>query len=459
MRAQKIVIVFFSLVLFFAYAIWRYDLRLPQPPSIILIEIDSLRPDHLGCYGYYRPTSPNIDALAAQATRYTNCYSTSTWTIPANYSLLTSLYPQQHTVVSPYRTLDPSISTIMSFLNKERYPIGIFNDHFYFFDHLNPRHLWPAITYSHHADAESVNRAAKQWLARCPRPFFLWTYFLGPHRPYAAPPPHQGLFPYADAPPMPLAKSALEYYDGWDSIPQSVAQNGIMNPEFYIARYDETIHYADAQVGELIRTLKEQNLFDNCLIIVFADHGESLGEHHLFFNHTWTLFNEIIKIPLIVKWPHITQPRVVHSPASILDIFPTIVRAMHKTPPSTTNGIPLQNTIDHRRQILCYNPGLGTCIIDAGWKLIKYTPRDPYALKTLHFFFPNHDRETYQLFDLTNDPAELIDRMRLNPDQAQHLIGQLKYLETPLKAHAFPIHKHPVPPDMQETLKSLGYTQ
>jgi len=351
--------------------------------------------------------------------------------------------------------LDVRIPSLISFLKKENYTIYIRGNHTYFLEHLRENLSLSLEECASQVTAAESTHAVKQWIATRSNNFFVWIYYYEPHRPYAPPAPHNNLFSYADTGNIPVGESDSYYFDGWDAIPPSIVQNNIRNPQYYISQYDGAIHCADTLIGEIIATLKEKNLFDDCLILLLADHGESLGEHHLFFNHTWTFFNEIIKIPLLIKWPHQTKFRVIHSPASLIDIFPTIARAIRTKIPFKLNGKPLQLNNNDSRQLLCYNIAIGTCIIAPPWKLVRYNLHDRYTHKACLYFSPEVQQNNNQLLNLVQDPEELVNLTSQHPAQAHHLMNQLESFETQLKAHAFPSHKRPVPSaDMQKTLKS-----
>jgi arylsulfatase A-like enzyme len=285
-------------------------------PNVLLITIDTLRADHLGCYGYQRIHTPNIDQLAATGIRFANAYSAVPITLPSHTVILTGNYPMQ-TGMHDFggNKLNPSQATLATILHAQGYATGAVvgsavldarfglnrGFDFYYsnfdFSRLNESNL----DEMERPGNEVVDRGLG-WLARNGRKqFFLWIHLYDPHFPY-----------------HPLAPYSAEYRT---------------HP------YDGEIAFDDAQVGRLLGYLKENKLYDRTLIVVAADHGEGLGEHgektHGFF-----IYDSTLHVPLILKLPagRALAPRVVQSSVGLVDIAPTILAVAGVNPPKEMQG-------------------------------------------------------------------------------------------------------------------------
>jgi arylsulfatase A-like enzyme len=288
-----------------------------SPPNVLLITVDTLRADHLSCYGYYLKTSPNIDRLASEGVRFTGAHTTIPLTGPAHLSLLTSRHPQEHGArrngVAPPDDLKwlflPQILRGHGYRNAafvSAWPLTSRLTHLdRWFDHYDedlPRsyHLFDSMRY-----AEDVTPRAIGWLEQNKdKRFFLWVHYFDPHSPYHlrkayATPPRTGA-----------------------SEPKVRWRNEEMRQR--IISYDSEVGYADHYIGELLETVDRLSLRDSTLVVLTADHGESLGEHK-YVGHGRQLYENIVRIPLIFRFPGRVQAgKVVDSLVSIIDIAPTV---------------------------------------------------------------------------------------------------------------------------------------
>ncbi|MCD6099139.1 MAG: sulfatase [Candidatus Marinimicrobia bacterium] len=323
-------------------------------PNIILISIDTLRADHLSCYGYHRETTPNIDRIAEGGVLFKNAYSTAVWTPPAHASMLTGLYPSQHGVVDQNK-LDKNIPTIAEVLQRNGYRtagfvnnsqvgalVGLDRGHDDFFE------VWRGISAKDvlgrvvrkvtklrgvsDNGAEKTNQLVLKWLQKNRsdfQPFYLFIHYIDVHNPLKAPYPFR--FRY-------LTKSVRKNVDMkkiW-----KVAHNPLIcftdqieltteEIEALICLYDEEIAYLDHKIGELLDHLREWKLLDNTLLIITADHGEHFGEHNLY-SHVASLYEPVIHIPFIVRYPDIIESGIkIEKIVQLVDIFPTILSVAH----------------------------------------------------------------------------------------------------------------------------------
>jgi len=300
-----------------------------QPPSnIVLVSLDTVRPDYLGCYGYSQPTSPALDALAPEAALFLNAYSTTSWTLPAHVSLLTALDGLRHEVYYPQEKFDPAAPTLAELLRARGYTTAAFTGGGYLsnvygfsqgFDSYQEIRLHGnrAIRLD---EAERLADLACDWMGENrDKPFFLFLHTYQPHDPYS------NL--------SPLGKMFLNESAGWDQVRmESLFQDkGRFETSFsdeqkdnIKALYEGEIRYTDEVfVRPVLEVLKKHNLYDNTLIIFTSDHGEEFYDHESWL-HDHSLYEEGIRIPLIIKFPggRFSGQRV-DAPARITDIMPT----------------------------------------------------------------------------------------------------------------------------------------
>lgn len=332
-----------------------YLLLLSRKPgfNVLLISIDSLRADHVGCYGYERNTSPHIDGLAREGTVFLNPISTTSWTLPSHISLLTSLDISVHGVATDGFSLHPEIKTLPEILKKNEYATACFctspymNPAFGFgrgFDlyHntdfeqpgfedtvLPPAEQRDAV----HEDITSprIAELALDWIEKnSSRPFFLFLHMWDVHYDYIPPPPYDQLFD-------PDYRGAI---DG-----KGYIHNDKINPEMdprdlehIIALYDGEIAYTDYHLGLIFKKLKELGIYDRTLIIVTADHGDEFFEHG-DKGHRKTLYDEVIKIPLVIKLPAGKWgSRKINSQVGLIDIVPTVLDLLKLNRPEQIQG-------------------------------------------------------------------------------------------------------------------------
>lgn len=293
----------------------------PSLPSVLLITVDTLRADHLTCYGYQFNTSPNIDRLANEGTRFDKAYTVVPLTGPAHLSLFTSKYPQEHGARRNGVSLAKGAAPVSfpRILRKHGYRNAAFisgwpltkrlthlDRWFHYYDEELPRtyQLFNSSRY-----AEDVTPRALRWLrgrAGKKRPFFLWIHYFDPHEPYVFREAFRQRKANGDPTPAPLPWTNAAF-------------------EERVRGYDSEIAYTDHHIGVLLSALDELKLRESTLVVLTADHGESLGEHD-YVGHGRHLFENIIRIPLVVRLPGaVPAGRVISSPVSILDIGPTIL--------------------------------------------------------------------------------------------------------------------------------------
>jgi arylsulfatase A-like enzyme len=287
-----------------------------NPPNVLLITIDTLRADHLGSYGYDFDTSPNLDRLARNSVRFADAVSASSWTLPGHASILTGLFPSQHGVERDINALPASADTLAERLKRAGYETFAATSHVYLtgrwgfhqgFDEYDQR---AAVGSPQKPVATKIVNSALQWLEQRgfidgepAKPFFAWLHIFDPHWDYAAPPPFSTQFDpdytgtmrgdYASL--RPFIKAVV----GYDQ-PPPMPERDLRHVN---ALYDGEIAYVDDELGRLFDALRRHDLFEDTLIVVTSDHGEEMMEHGSLEGHQWTLYEEVIRVPLIMHPP------------------------------------------------------------------------------------------------------------------------------------------------------------
>ena len=342
------------LIILVGVVLYRHFLLAGDRPNVLLVSIDSLRPDHLGCYGYRRDTSPNIDALSRQGAIFLNAISTTSWTLPAHMSLFTSMDITVHGVSNDGFGLHSDIPTLAGILSKNGYqtagfcsspylnPAFGFNrgfDIYYNTDMDKPdfvdtvlmedREIWDRC----HADVTSprIHALAVDWLEKLKdKPFFLFLHMWDVHYDFIPPPPYDTQFD--------------PDYRGTISS-RHFMHNKAIHPEMdprdlqhIIALYDGEIAFTDHYLGLIMAKIRELGLMENTLFIIAADHGEEFFEHGNK-GHRITLYDETVKIPLILKLPgKDLGGEQISNQVSIIDIAPTILNALKIPAPEQMQG-------------------------------------------------------------------------------------------------------------------------
>lgn len=282
-------------------------------PNVVLIVLDTVRADHLGCYGYGRDTTPNIDALAASGLLFERLVSTSPWTLPAHATMFTGRYNEEHGAnwVAP---LDGRYPTIAEVLSEQGYATagfvgnlgycsrawGVARGFARYEDYdfslgvlasFNPlgRLLVPGASHVDlvRRDAESVTSRFLGWLPRAEgRPFFGFLNYYDAHELYRAPAPFAGKF-------GPTRSDPVRWQEKQRS-PDEIAQ--------LKSGYDECLAYIDQQIGRIVEHLRSRGQLDDTLFIVTGDHGEQFGEHGLF-SHGNSLYWPLLHVPFLVHYP------------------------------------------------------------------------------------------------------------------------------------------------------------
>jgi choline-sulfatase len=309
----------------------------PMPPvkRLVLITIDTLRADHVGVYGGPVPT-PAMNGLAAEGARVTGAYTPTPSTAPAHASLFTGLHPWHHGVLENavplvgvpllaehvQRAGIPTAAFVSSYILHPRFGLGRGFDTYHFAP--SRPYVWrtgPVPEFW--AQGDETTDAALAWIDAEPRErFFLWVHYFDPHDPYRPPP---GFEQPRDQPISLQGKSLPPQI-------RSFAQLAALN-----RGYRGEVAFVDAQVGRLIEGLRSRGLLDNAAVILTADHGEGLGDHG-WLTHGENLFEEQVRVPLLVRAPGVPAGRVLEGLAQLEDLAPTALHLLGVPVPPGLDG-------------------------------------------------------------------------------------------------------------------------
>jgi arylsulfatase len=328
--------------------------RAPQR-DVILITIDTLRADRLGLHGYSRSTTPEIDRWFGDGAIFERAYSSEAATSPSVATILSGLYPQEHRVRLFYQLL-PEEVPLVSDLLRPAYQTAAFVSNMVLtdeaigmagrFDHYDDFVESRESTRNiYERDARATTDAVLEWLEheRDGRPLFLWVHYIDPHGPYR--PPSEWTIPFEGGEPRPLEH---------DRIPDHVREPGILDGNEYVRRYDGEIAWTDQQVSRLLAGYARLRPIDDALVVLTADHGESMMDHERWFTHGYHVYEEIVRVPLLVRGPGV-EPGRFRVPVSSIDIAPTVLAFAGVAPPEgrSTAGADLRwgSRLDARRMV------------------------------------------------------------------------------------------------------------
>lgn len=430
----------------------------PERPNLLLILVDTLRADHVGVFGSGRATSPHVDALARQATRFTRAYSAAPWTLPAVASLLTGLQPTTHTAISAQSRLPEQALTLAEMLKAAGYRTAGVVSHLFLkpifglgqgFDSYDDTQslghdavTTPAVT------DRAIARLTE--MARDPAPFFLFVHYFDPHYNYK----HHVEFGFAPAGVGRLNGSQSERE--LRMLAPSITPAEI---EFIRALYDEEIAFTDAGIGRLLAALRETGRDEQTLIVFASDHGEEFVERSSI-GHTRTLYDELLRVPLVIR-PSGAKPteRVIDTPISLVSVTPTVLELLgfdvsHAgfEAPSLAASVKDGTEPPARRvfsevdypPVKAVDPTLEAykkSVVDGHWKLI----RDDRSRRL-------------ELFDLRADPGERRDLSGSEPDVVRELAASIEQHLAEARRNALGSEDSAITAEQKRLLQSLGYT-
>lgn len=440
-----------------------------RPPNILLVSIDTLRADRVGAYGYERPTTPAIDALAKRGVVFEQAYSPAASTLLAHGSLLTGLQPDVHGLLAIDDTLSEEIATLAQRLRSAGYRTGAFVNSGWLAPRVGLDRGFVSYDFSHDLarirvpgairfgrDAEETNEAVFAWLEDYPwSHFFLFVHYFDVHSdwkdlPYDAPDDWQRRF--AEPKPRGFRSGdeevrASEYLArmnergvGWSTADRTYVES----------LYDAGVGYTDAALGDLIEKLRELEMLDDTLVIVVSDHGEEFQEHGQVLHDQ--VYEEHVRVPLVLAFPP-RDARVetyagsrVQGAVEIVDVVPTVLDYLDLKASAGLQGRSLLAALDgegeaERRIVVRTQSGGQLAVREGRYKLVQI--RD--SGRTL-------------LFDLRADPGEQVDLAARQPATVARLLRSLAEWQRAMRAQRPTPGASATPdPTVVEALRALGY--
>ena len=321
--------------------------------NIILISIDALRADHMGCYGYYRNTSNCIDKIANKSIIFDNVVTPRPKTTASLASMLTGLYPYRTGIRDLTGPLQEEIN-LPSILKQNGYITAAFVSNWVlrsersgfnqYFDHYDEQFTQSELNRGnvYERTAEQTNIKVFEWLKQnYSQKFFLWIHYNDPHGSYYPPKDYRNIFSSSKRNMIPLSR-VPEY----QVLPEAYVDGNNTDANYYIDQYDNEIYYTDNQIGELYKELETLKLLSRSIIIITSDHGESLGEHIYYFVHGNQVYEDTCRIPLIVSLPGQNKSKNIDSLVSIMDVFPTILDLLEIDNIMNIDGVSLVPLMD-----------------------------------------------------------------------------------------------------------------
>ena len=429
----------------------------PAPrPSIVLITVDTLRADHLGAYGYPRPTSPNFDALARQSVLFLRCWSHAPMTITSFASLLTGRLPHETGVIA-YERLPADTSTLSERLRDAGYRTWAVVSNYVLRNGVGFEQGFDV--YDDRMDDEEVTRKGPQRVAsrttdaavealaslgEGKQPFFLWVHYQDPHGPYTPPQRLTDLIATDRVPAGSDQRLRVNAdVSGNGGIPVYQALPGVDTRAEYVARYDGEIRYFDEELGRLLEAIDAATSGEPPVIAVTSDHGEGMGEHDYYFAHGEHLYDTLLHVPLAIRAPGVA-PAVREDPVQHLDLLPTLLELVDLGPESTLPGRSLlypPPAAGEEDRLIVAQLSEGVAVRSGSWKLVLRPQR-------------------VDLFDLSSDPGEErdLEGVRSYAPIRRRLLAEARRLSREIDA----IVPRPTPEwtdDERRKLEALGYVQ
>jgi len=418
------------------------------PMNIIMISLDTVRADHMSLYGYERNTTPSLEQLAAKSLVFDRAYTTFSWTLVAHMSMLTGLYPRQHGVTDQHSALPESVPTLASRLKREGYhTMGFYDTRW-----LDARYGFQRgfDVYRRHYGAGGAGEHMTQAMAGRPKqkPFFLFLHLMDAHNKelnlpgctmYEPPAPFDEVFD-------PEARQTLAGVD----VEKAWSTSEDITPdqhEAIVALYDGAIRYLDTKLGEWIGAWWDAGLLKNTVIIITADHGEGLDQRGSGYGGHGSVYEEGLRVPLIVYVPgNVRAGQRMDTPVSHVDLVPTILHGLAKSPDKRLPGRSLLGPLDDRL-ILAEQPGRAEVFWDDPVKLI----RPAVGERGTRIFRLDVDPREERHYILDDEEPEFFDMRR------EVRRREAKLTETLFQPAEANPDAGPLPADAEATLRALGY--
>lgn len=442
----------------------------PPRPHVILISIDTLRADHLGAYGYARATSPNLDAFAAESIVFENAFATSPWTLPSHASMLTGLYPEEHRAGHGHINagLASEVATVAELLAAAGYRTIANTAAGYVSSVHGLARGFQDWTERKGSSLRSALPGVLDALGTDPAmPTFLFLHTYDAHGPYAHPEEFNRFGANCDAEPCPAKPRSAAERERWAALAAMKLHAHLQLGRFQdidqvIAAYDGSILFVDSQLGLLFEYLRRTGMYENALIIVTSDHGESFLERGPYISHGYTLFDEELRVPLIVRRPGASKPDRSDDLVDLTDVAALILETSgvaSSTRLSGANPLARASGATPKRRFVHGGSAFtgGAYVRTRDWKVIApVRPLGALGMQRPDEIVPGFEF-VEQVFDLSSDPSEQVNRAGNGaslPAAVWILRQQLDKIESPGREK---MNAHGLSKEHKDQLKALGY--
>ncbi|MFQ5791297.1 MAG: sulfatase, partial [Acidobacteriota bacterium] len=437
----------------FAEPVLHDRARYREGRAVVLISIDTLRRDHTSLYGYRRRTTPGLENLARQAVVFDDAVSTSSWTLPAHASLLTSLYPSVHGAVNLNLRLSDELPGLPRLLKEQGFFSQAIVTHLYLarpygFGEGFDRHFYLPETRA----KEVTDRAIGFLRAKGDRDFFLFLHYYDPHWHYDPRPPYDRIFD-----PLYSGSTTGVWWEFKHLAPESIDPRDLQH---IVALYDGEIRFTDRQLERLFGEMKGLEVFDKALLVVTADHGEEFLDHG-GWEHQKTLYEEQIRVPLLIKLPgSVEAGRRVKEQVSLIDVAPTVLDILGLSSPPSFQGRSLMPLL-----------GGGDSFPRAAWSETEHTVDGSHKLalrrgaagrKLIFSLRGDGEPPVIELYDLRQDAVEKRDLASGAPKEVERAQTRLEHylaLAAERRAETPPSFPVDLSPEQLDKLRALGYVR
>jgi arylsulfatase A-like enzyme len=462
----------------------------PDPPRVILLlSLDTLRPDHLGFYGYERFTSPVLDEIAREGVVFEDASSTAPWTLPSHASMLTGLYPLRHGVTSSKTRLPDGIPTLAGLLAPYGYDTAaVVNVEWLKKENFRvtgefAKYLWVPTTLDRKSSNTWVTDQAIEWVEGLgDGRLFLFVHYYDLHSDYTAERAYEKLFvePYdghADGTAWQLKRAVLEddylefCHTQFDPDQCMFGTEYVIDENVQKVRFDEDdvqhlkdlydaqIRQLDTELARLFATLRKRDLFEQTLLIVTSDHGEEFMEHGRV-EHFIPTYQETLRIPLVFRGPGVPKGVRVPEPVSNVDIVPTVLELARAPAQSSLDGSTLTGLwsgLDRERFATRTLFGEASGGITYNFFANGFFPVFRSVREGRHKLIYDSKQDRHALYDLEADPAEMTDISSSEPEVAARLVEIMTERYRDFRPEPEAANSAEIDPKDAEMLRALGY--
>lgn len=456
--------------------------------DVIVILVDTLRRDHLSCFGYPRPTSPNIDRLFGESYLFSAAYAPSNKTIPSVASLFTGLYPTSCGVRGPYEAIPEDAPTLAEHFRSYGHQTAAFVANLILtpqggfaqgFDTYFPRSA-PWWTHRRRTAVEliaqrlcklpdtkmgwRINQAFFSWLdSRKDGPIFAYLHYMEPHSPYL--PSRDDLA--AVAPNAPWGPTVPPLFHDYSSDEECIDWECLENPptlpadmlEGMIARYDGEIHALDRHIGELLEVLEARGLLERAHLLFLTDHGEQFGDH-LGWYHGHSIYEELVASPMAYRPPGgLRHGVVIDRPVAMLDLLRTLLEILQLETPPMHQGRVISELLP-TRGTQASPPASSEFYRAVETAVLSELPPHLYTLRLGQWKLVrrgHRDAPDWGLYRLSQDPGERVDLCLAEPDTLALLRSYLLATLASLEQERLDLMRTTLDQETLRQLRDLGY--